>query len=134
MNFDKTNVHDEDNDYGHFCVLEENTHANNYVQRVYIQNNRYITLHNYDKPSLYPADYYYDNSIRVTMPGKIKFEKENTQKKYYHNNHNNHKNDDRDDDDDNDKGINKKIFIILTHMCVFSIFVSTAVVIIMTMR
>jgi hypothetical protein len=129
MNFDKTDPCEHDNDYGHFCVLEENTHANNYVQRVYIQNNRYITLHNYDKPSLYPVDYYYDNSIRVTMPGKIKFDKEKTQKRY--NNIHNHKND---DDDDNDKGINKKIFIILTHMCVFSIFVSTAVVIIMTMR
>jgi hypothetical protein len=129
MNFDKTNVYEEDNDYGHFCILEENTHANNYVQMVYIQNNRYNTLHNYDKPSLYPVDYYYyDNSMRVTMPGKIKFDKENTQKKYYHNNH---KNDDRDDDDDNHKGVNKKIFIFLTHMCVFSIFVSTVVVVVL---
>jgi len=129
MNFDKTDACEHDNDYGHFCILEENTHANNYVQRVYIQNNRYITLHNYDKPSLYPADYYYDDSTRVIMPSKIKFETENHQRKYNNNNDNNHKN----DDDDNGKGINKKIFIMLTHMCVFSFLVS-AVVIIMTMR
>ena len=126
MNFDKTNVHDEDNDYGHFCVLEENAHANNYIQRVYIQNNRYITLHNYDKPSLYPVDYYYDNSIRMSMPGKTKFETENKQKKY-------NKNSDDDDDNDNNKYGNQKIFIMITQMCVFSFFVS-AVVIIMTMR
>jgi hypothetical protein len=123
MNFDKTDACENDNDYGHFCVLEENLYANNYVQRVYLQNNKYITLHNYDKPSLYPVDYYYDNSIRITIPSQIKFDKENTQKKY------NHKN----DDDDNGKGVNKKIFIMLTQMCVFSVFVS-AVVIIITMH
>ena len=122
MNFDKTDACENDNDYGHFCVLEENLYANNYVQRVYLQNNRYITLHNYDKPSLYPADYYYDNSIRITIPSQIKFDKENTQKKYNKN-----------DDDDNDKYSNKKIFIMLTQMCAFSFFVS-AVVIIITMR
>jgi hypothetical protein len=51
-------------------------------------------------------------------------------KPYSNNNH--HKNDD-DDDDNNKKGARDKIFIMLTQMCVFSIFVS-AVVIIMTMR
>jgi hypothetical protein len=131
MNFDKTNVYDEDNDYGHFCVLEENAHANNYIQRVYIQNNRCITLHNYDKPSLYPVDYYYDNSIRITMPGKAKIETENTQKKY--NKDGNDNEDDDEHDHGNNKYSNKKIFIMLTQMCVFSVFVS-AVVIIITMR
>lgn len=125
MNFDKINVHDEDNDYGYFCVLEENAHANNYIQRVYIQNNRCITLHNYDKPSIYPVDYYYDNSMRVTIPNQIKFEKENTQKKYNKN--------DESGDDDNNKYSNNKIFIMFTQICIFSFFVS-AVVIIMTMR
>jgi hypothetical protein len=125
MNFDKTDACEHDDDYGHFCVLEENLYANHHVQRVYLQNNRYISLYNYDKPSLYPADYYYDNSIRITIPSQIKFETE----KHQRNRMNNHKN----DDDDNGKGMNKKIFIILTQMCVFSVFVS-AVVIIMTMR
>jgi len=135
MNFDKTNTeHDYDDDYGHFCVLEENTHVNNYVQRVYIQNNRYIIMHNYDKPSLYHVDYYYDDSLCVTIPVKLenlKNEMIQMSKPYSNNNH--HKNDDHDDDDDNKKGARDKIFVMLTQMCVFSIFVS-AVVIIMTMR
>lgn len=133
MNFDKTNAYDEDNDYGHFCVLEENVHANNYIQRVYIQNNRCITLHNYDKPSLYPVDYYYDNSIRITIPGKAKMQNENPKRKYNKNSDDGHDSHNGDSDDDNHKGSNKKIFIMLTQMCVFSFFVST-VVIIMMMR
>jgi hypothetical protein len=37
MIFDKTNIDDEhDDDYGHFCILEESLHANNYYQKVYI--------------------------------------------------------------------------------------------------
>ena len=123
MNFDKTDPCEHDDDYGHFCVLEENLYANNYVQRVYLQNNRYISLFNYEKPSLYPPDYYYDNYIRITIPNQNKFDKENTQKKYRKNDH----------DDDNGKGLNKKIFIMVTQLCVFSLFVS-AVVIIITMR
>jgi hypothetical protein len=87
-------------------------------------------MHNYDKPSLYPADYYYDDSVYVTIPVKL----ENLKNEMIHMSkpcsNNNHKND---DDDDNKKGTRDKIFIMLTQMCVFSIFVS-AVVIIMTMR
>jgi len=67
----------------------------------------------------------------ITLPPinrneKIKFETE----KHARNRMNNHKDD---DDDDNGKGVNEKIFIMLTQMCVFSLFVS-AVVIIITMR
>ena len=131
MNFDKTNSdHDYEDDYGHFCILEENAHVNNYVQRVYIHNDTHITMHNYDKPSLYPADYYYDDSVYVTIPVKL----ENLKNEMIHMSkpcsNNNHKND---DDDDNKKGTRDKIFIMLTQMCAFSIFIS-AVVIIMTMR
>ena len=131
MNFDKTNIdQDYDDDYGHFCILEENAHVNNYVQRVHIHKDTYITMHNYDKPSLYPVDYYYNDSVYVTIPVKL----ENVKKEMIHMSkpcsNNNHKND---DDDDNKKGTRDKMFVMLTHMCVFSIFVS-AVVIIMSMR
>ena len=138
MNFEKTNVHDEDNDYGYFCVLEENTYMNNYHQKVYVQNNRYITMHDYVKPSLYPINYYYDDlvvnipQLRLDIESPKPVNVSNSQRKHtnqYNASQNNYKN----DDDDNGKGTNKKIFVVLTQMCIFTVFISS-VVVIMTMR
>lgn len=134
MNFDKTNIHEQDEDYGHFCVLEDNSYMNNYHQKVYVHNNEgCVALYDYDKPSLYPVDYYYDDSIRLTIP--VKIEKEKTKMIQMSNprrNYNNHKNDDGgDDDDDNHKGSHDKIFMIFAQLCIFSMFVSTVVIIMM---
>jgi hypothetical protein len=86
-------------------------------------------MHNYDNPSMRPVDYYYDDSVYVTIPAKKENFKNEMIRMSTPCKNNNHKN----DDDDNNKGSRDKMFVMLTHMCIFSIFVS-AVVIIMTMN
>jgi hypothetical protein len=130
MNFDKTDDCEHDDDYGHFCVLEESPYVSNYHQKIYIQNNRLITVHNYHKPSLYPADYYHGDSHHITISAAAAGENLKTEMIHMSNPHRNHKND---DDDDSNKGSRDKILISLIEMCIFSMFVS-AVVIIMTMN
>jgi ATP-dependent Zn protease len=110
MNFENL-CYDSDDDcgYGFYCNLE-NDYSHYHIKN-YKQNKLYIKIHNYDKPSIFPTEYYLD-----TSKDKIEIEMK--------------------DDDDEDKFAKKKnsIFIrIFGQLCIFSIFIST-VVMIMKMR
>lgn len=98
MNFENFDKYIEENDdYGHYCNLEEN-YINNYHQKVYFYNAHAILTNN-DKPSLYSVDYYYypdvpdDKYIKIKSfkyeikkeikPDDIPLEEEPKYKKYF---------------------------------------------------
>jgi hypothetical protein len=87
MNFENFDKYiEEDDDYGHYCNLEEN-YINNYHQKVYFYNAHAILTNN-DKPSLYAVDYYYypdvpdDKYIKIkTLKYEVKKETKPEEKK-----------------------------------------------------
>jgi len=78
-NFDKYTDNQDDDDYGHYCNLENN-YINNYHQKVYFYNAHAI-LTNDDKPSLYSIDYYYYPDVPDDKYIKIKTFKYEVEKK-----------------------------------------------------
>ena len=80
MNFENfDNKYQEDDDYGHYCNLENN-YINDYHQKVYFSN-AYAILTNDDKPSLYSIDYYCYPDVPDDKYIKIKTLKYEVEKK-----------------------------------------------------
>jgi hypothetical protein len=120
-NFDKS-TDNQDDDYGHYCNLENNT-INDYHQKVYFYN-AYAILTNDDKPSLYSIDYYYYPDVPDDKYIKIKTFKYEVEKK------------ETKPETKPEENKYKKYMAKLTKVCIeivmFSIFVSTMYIIMKT--
>lgn len=114
-NFDKSS--EENDDYGHYCNLEDN-YITNYHQKVYFYN-AYAILTNNDKPSLYSVDYYYYPDVPNNKYVKIKTFKYEV-KKEKKSEENIPKIQEK-----NYKKYFRKIGTICIEICMFSLFVSS---------
>jgi hypothetical protein len=128
-NFDKSIDNYDDDDYGHFCNLENN-YINDYHQKVYFYNAHAI-LTNDDKPSLYSIDYYYYPDVPDDKYVKIKTFKYELEKKET-------KSDEKEENPETKPEENKykKYMVKLTKVCIeiamFSIFASAVYIIMKT--